>query len=218
MRIHGKVSWKNTVFIIARTFLISFSAVTFLYVLIIVFSLGYITGFKEGYLEMISYYESIPDGRLAQEDKITPVPTQVIVKEVPFSREEKSLISTVGWGGPDLWVAVNAKRQEYGVNHLNQADELCTIASVRLNELLSLGRLDGHEGFSNLTDRRPDFKWIFDKYSTVAEFLLAGAKTADEAVSLWENTLAHRKLLTGGEYVWGCIYAQNSFAVAIAAY
>jgi len=24
--------------------------------------------------------------------------------------------------------------------------------------------------------------------------------------------------LSGGEYVWGCVYAQNTFAVAIAAY
>lgn len=215
---HWGISRKNVLLIIARTFLISFSTVAFLYVLVVVFSLGYISGFKEGYLETASYYESIPNDRLTQEDEKTPIPTQIIVKETPSSREEKSLISTVGWGGPDLWAAVNAKRQEYGVNPLNQADELCTIASVRLNELLNLGRLDGHEGFSNLTDRRPDFEWIFEKYSVVAEFLLAGAKTADEAVSFWENTLAHKKLLTAGEYVWGCIYAQNSFAVAITAY
>lgn len=104
------------------------------------------------------------------------------------------------------------------MNPLSQRDELCTIASIRLNELLELGKLDGHEGFSNLAERRPDMKWIFDKYSNVAEFLAVGGKSPQDTISLWENTLGHKKLLTGGEYVWGCIYAQYTFAVAIAAF
>ena len=122
------------------------------------------------------------------------------------------------WGGPDLWEAVNQRRVEFGVNPLIQRDELCTIASIRLNELLEAGKLDGHEGFSNLPERRPDLQWIFDKYGNVSEFLVSGAQTADHAVELWENTLGHKKLLSGGEYVWGCIYGQNSFGVAITAY
>lgn len=121
-------------------------------------------------------------------------------------------------GGPDLWEAVNNKRVEYGVNPLNQRDELCTVASLRLNELLELGKLDGHEGFGNLKENRPDLEWIFENYSTIAEFLLAGAETEHEAVSMWDNTLGHKKLLTGGEYVWGCVYAQNGFGVAITAF
>ncbi len=99
-----------------------------------------------------------------------------------------------------------------------QRDELCTISSIRLNELLELEKLDAHEGFTNLEERRPDLAWIFEKYSTIAEFLAQGGDTPQETVSLWENTLGHKKLLTGGEYVWGCIYAQNSFAVAITAF
>lgn len=122
------------------------------------------------------------------------------------------------WGGPDLWEVVNKKRVEFGVNPLIQRDELCTIASIRLNELLEAGKLDGHEGFSNLPERRDDLQWIFDKYGNISEFLVSGAQTADHAVELWENTLGHKKLLSGGEYVWGCIYAQNSFGVAITAY
>jgi len=77
--------------------------------------------------------------------------------------------------------------------------------------------LDGHEGFSTLPERREDLKWIFEKYD-VSEFLVSGAETASEAVSLWENTLGHKKLLTGGEYVWGCIYGQSGFGVAITAF
>jgi uncharacterized protein YkwD len=113
---------------------------------------------------------------------------------------------------------VNKKRMEYGVNPLQLRSELCTIASIRLNELLELGKLDGHIGFTSMPDTRTDLKWIFDKYSTISEFLASGGKTPEETVSLWDNTLGHKKILNGGEYVWGCIYAQNTFAVGIAAY
>jgi uncharacterized protein YkwD len=121
------------------------------------------------------------------------------------------------WSGPELWEAMNKRRQQLGVNALNNQSELCTIASIRLNQLLDLGELDGHEGFSRLPEERPDLKWIFEKYN-ISEFLVSGAESAQEAVNLWENTLGHKKLLTGGEYVWGCTYAQNGFGVAIAAY
>lgn len=121
------------------------------------------------------------------------------------------------WGGPELWEVVNKRRVEFGVNPMSIREELCTIASIRLNQLLGIGKLDGHEGFGKLPEERADVKWIFEKY-TLSEFLVSGAKSPTDAVSLWENTLGHKKLLSGGEYSWGCIYAQNGFAVAIAAY
>lgn len=121
------------------------------------------------------------------------------------------------WSGPALWEAVNKRRVEKGVNPLSQRDELCTIASIRLNQLLELGKLDGHEGFGRLPETRSDLKWIFEKYN-ISEFLVSGVSSPSEAVSLWENSLGHKQLLTGGEYVWGCTYAQNGFGVAIAAY
>jgi len=124
----------------------------------------------------------------------------------------------VDWNGPDLWKEVNKRRVEFGVNPLSNSSELCTIAAIRLNFLLDLGKLDGHEGFSKMPEEREDLKWIFEKYNNVSEFLLSGAQSPLEAVSMWENTLGHKKILDGGEYVWGCIYAQDSFAVAIAAF
>ena len=60
-------------------------------------------------------------------------------------------------------------------------------------------------------------EWIFEKYN-ISEFLVSGASSAEEAVALWGNTLGHKKILTGGEYVWGCTYAQDGFGVGIAAY
>ncbi|OGD81381.1 hypothetical protein A2572_01100 [Candidatus Collierbacteria bacterium RIFOXYD1_FULL_40_9] len=122
----------------------------------------------------------------------------------------------VTWGGPELWEAVNKRRVEFGVNKLTRKDELCTIASIRLNQLLDLNKLDGHAGFKPVLDRS-DLKWISEKYN-ISEFLAQGYSSPEETVKGWENTLGHRGLLTGGEYVWGCVYAQNSFAVAISAY
>lgn len=122
----------------------------------------------------------------------------------------------ITWGGVELWEAVNKRRVEMGVNPLKQQSELCTIASIRLNQLLELGKLDGHEGFVPVL-KRDDLKWISEKYN-ISEFLIQGYPTPVEAVKAWENTLGHKALLAGGEYVWGCVYAQNTFGVAIAAY
>lgn len=120
------------------------------------------------------------------------------------------------WGGPDLWQVVNNRRVELGVNPLGKRDELCTLASIRLNQLLELGKLDGHAGFAPLLSRS-DLKWIAEKYN-VSEYLAAGYQSPQETVTAWETTLGHKSLLAGGEYVWGCIYAQSTFAVAITAY
>ena len=190
-----------------------------LFLAIIVFTfyfLGFMQGFSQGQSQSKPYIAPpLPENTLTP----SPKPTTIIVKPTTAPTKSPQISSTgVGWGGPELWQAVNKRRQEFGINPLSSRSELCTIASIRLNELLSLGKLDNHEGFSNMAERRPDLKWIFDKYSIMAEFLAYGGKTAQETVSLWENTLGHRKLLDGGEYVWGCIYAQNTFAVAITAY
>jgi hypothetical protein len=86
-----------------------------------------------------------------------------------------------------------------------------------LNELLTLGALDAHVGFTALQSRS-DIKPIFDSFSDVSEFLVSGATSPQNAVDLWQNTLGHKELLTGGQYVWGCVYAQDGFGVAISAY
>mgnify|MGYP001570364524 CR=1 FL=1 len=90
----------------------------------------------------------------------------------------------------------------------------CTVASIRLNQLLNLGKLDEHKGFEDVLNRFPEVR---QKYN-VAEFLIVGYLTPTEAVAGWEHTLGHRGLLAGGEYVWGCVYSQETFGVAIAAY
>ena len=122
----------------------------------------------------------------------------------------------ITWGGPELWTAINKRRVEMGVNPLKQMEILCTVASIRLNQLLELGKLDGHAGFVPVLERT-DLKSSTEKYN-ISEFLIQGYSTPTASVTAWENTMGHRTLLSGGEYVWGCVYAQNTFGVAIAAY
>ncbi len=177
----------------------------------------YYFGYVKGYNAAVSIIGTEYVSLVSEEGGLEALPTVAPVPEGSSPIKATPTMSP-GWGGPELWSAVNERRVEFGVNPLSQRDELCTIASIRLNELLALGTLDGHEGFTNLKERRSDLEWIFEKYSNISEFLALGGQTPEETVSMWENTLGHKKLMTGGEYVWGCIYAQNTFAVAITAY
>jgi uncharacterized protein YkwD len=155
------------------------------------------------------------DVGIAIKNSVDKVDVYVILAS-PRKIIKQPVAPKIVWGGIELWNAVNKRRVELGVNPLRQRDELCTIASIRLNQLLELGKLDGHAGFVP-TLNRDDLKWISEKLN-ISEYLIQGYPTPTEAVSAWENTLGHKSLLAGGEYVWGCVYAQNTFGVAIAAY
>lgn len=205
----GKVLMK----IILKVLNVFLLSITFLVVAFTLFLIGYSRGYINGY----------NNGQIAfQNEKIssTTKPIATVVpspSSKPVYTLKPTAIPSAKWGGPQLWEAVNKSRVEHGVNPLKQKDELCTIASIRLNQLLELGKLDGHEGFGKLPTDRADLKWIFDQYN-ISEFLVSGASSPQDAVNLWLDSLGHKKLLTGGEYSFGCIYAQSGFGVAIAAY
>ncbi len=144
---------------------------------------------------------------IASLTKTTPTPTQKSSAPAP----QRSSTS-VSYTGPELWEAVNKARIEHGVNSLSQRDVLCTIAAIRLSQIRDFGKLDGHDGFRGIYDKYKDDPTM---PNNVAEFLISGYPTPDQAVSAWLDTLGHKKLITGGEYKWGCIYAQEGFGVAI---
>lgn len=146
------------------------------------------------------------------EPKPTPKPSPATPK--PPSKPTQIKLS-INYTGPELWDAVNKARQEHGVNPLAQKDILCTIAAIRLSQIRELGKLDGHDGFRGVFDKYKDNS---DMPTNISEFLISGYPTANQAVEGWLNTLGHKKLITGGEYVWGCIYAADSFGVAITGY
>ena len=73
-----------------------------------------------------------------------------------------------------------------GVNPLKQKDELCTIAAIRLSQIIDLGKLDGHNGFEP-TLNRSDLKWISEKYN-ISEFLVSGYDCLAEHIRSQETT------------------------------
>lgn len=166
------------------------------------FVAGYVAGLKNAPQQTV-------DEATGQEMVISqanPSPTAKPASEAP----KQAL--RINYSGPELWEAVNKARVEHGVAPLSQRDILCTIAAIRLAQIRELGKLDGHDGFQSVYDKYKDRS---DMPRSVAEFLIAGYPTAEQAVAGWLDTLGHKKLITGGEYVWGCIYAADGFGVAI---
>ncbi len=205
---------KNIIKLLGAAFLASILITSFVATYIAGFGMG-VNKVKEEFEKELTKIASERVSSQIQEEYKMEEPIQNDTPRATSKPKQATLPAT--WGGPQLWEAVNKRRVQLGVNGLSSKEELCTIASIRLNQILSSGTLDGHEGFSKLPEQRPDLKPIFEKYN-LSEFLVAGATSPENAVSLWENSMGHKQLLTGGEYVWGCIYAQSGFAVAIAAY
>lgn len=141
----------------------------------------------------------------------TPAPP----KQTASQKETPSTTLAEGYSGPELWQAVNSARVEHGVAPLQSLDVFCTIAAIRLNQILELGRLDNHEGFAPTVER---YREGYNLPTNVAEFLVSGWPTPGEAVADWLNSLGHSRLITGGEFVWGCTYARGGFGVAIAGF
>src|SRR6185369_5195269 len=107
--------------------------IVFLVVTITAFFVGYVRGYNNGYLDSKQNFEKYILSTVSSTTK--PIPTSspkiVVVKSTPKPT----------WGGPQLWDAVNKRRVELGVNPLSVREEICTIASIRLNQLLELGKL-----------------------------------------------------------------------------
>lgn len=116
--------------------------------------------------------------------------------------------------GVELFQAVNTARRAHGVGELSQKNELCTVASIRLNQQLELGKLDNHAGFNGVLDKYKDQL----PYNRIAENLADGYNSAVETVQAWEGSPGHAVLLKDGSFVWGCTAANHGFAVLIAAF
>lgn len=130
------------------------------------------------------------------------------------------------FSGPELWKAVNAKREEKGTNELASNSWACSIAAIRLNDNLRLGNgtLDNHAGFDRALEQvtKPYEKEPIPKGENplpeyFLEFLVY-AYNAEEAIKLWENTMGHKDLFEKQDYKYGCAYAQGGYGVVITAY
>lgn len=178
-----------------------------------IFSAGYFLGARETFQTLSSEFQKQIE-ELAKSET-TPSPTPFTQTKTAEKTPTPALPLKTDYTGPQLWEAINKARIEHGVSALGQRDILCTIAAIRLAQIRELGKLDGHDGFKPVYEKYKDDS---NMPNNVSEFLISGYPTADQAVSGWLDTLGHKKLITGGEYVWGCIYAQDGFGVAITGY
>lgn len=152
---------------------------------------------------------------LTPTENITPSPT-----DSPINQNSQTQIKQPTpisyYTGVELWEQVQKYRREHGVPEFRQDTTLCTIASIRVNQLLELRNLDNHDGFPPLVQKYQDSGQL--THLNVAENILSGYKTATEAVAGWDSSLGHRALMQDGSFVWGCAAANYGFAVLIAAY
>lgn len=128
----------------------------------------------------------------------------------------KSTSTPSYYTGVELWQKIQQYRLEHGVPEFKQDNTLCTIASIRVNQLLELNKLDDHDGFNPLVEKYRDSNQL--THHNVAENILSGYHTAAEAISGWDSSLGHRSLMQEGSYVYACAAANYGFAVLIAAY
>lgn len=133
--------------------------------------------------------------------------------EAPAAVRPAPPATTPTFTGQDLWQAVQNYRRAHRLPEFVQANELCTVASIRLNELLELGKLDNHDGFGpraeEFFERHPD-------WDSINENLAAGYETAVQTVEWgWDQSLGHQALIKSLDYPKACAAAQRGFAVLI---
>lgn len=115
--------------------------------------------------------------------------------------------------GHDLWQAVNNYRRAHNLPEFTQANELCTVASIRLNEQLELGRLDNHDGFQPRAD---EFFEDHPEWKSINENLASGYQTAVATVEWgWDQSLGHQALIKSTAENYACTASNRGFAVLI---
>ncbi len=143
----------------------------------------------------------------------------VVVLANPSSSQSSNLPKKTTqnyYTGVELWNEIQKYRTEHGVPEFRQDITLCTIASIRLNQLIELGKLDNHDGFAPLVDQfRNDGRLI---HTNIAENILTGYSTPASAVTAWDGSPGHQSLLKDGAYVFACTAANHGFAVLVAAF
>lgn len=136
-------------------------------------------------------------------------------KEEPFVQENTSTQPSARptFTGEDLWAAVQNYRRAHGLAEFAMSTELCTVASIRLNEQLELGRLDNHDGFDARADE------FFEKnpgWTGINENLATGYTTATQTVEWgWDQSLGHKALIQSREFPKACTAANAGFAVLV---
>lgn len=161
-------------------------------------------------------YKDIGSATIPVPDSPGTLATVVIIAQPAKSLPSVPRQNPTFYTGVQLWEEIQKYRREHGVPEFQQSNVLCTIASIRVNQLIELGTLDDHRGFEPLVNEYRDKGQL--TFTNVAENILSGYETPQTAVAAWDGSLGHRSLMRDGSYVWGCAAANHGFGVLVAAF
>lgn len=114
----------------------------------------------------------------------------------------------------ELWDNVQQLRMRYNITPFTKDDTLCEIAAIRLNQLLTLGTLDNHAGFSPLINQYKDSSKL--TYTNVSENTLAGYENPAKAVEAWNS--GENSLLRDPTFTHACTATNQGLSILIAAH
>ena len=115
--------------------------------------------------------------------------------------------------GQELWDAVQNYRQSHALPLFQKSNELCTVASIRVNQLLELGKLDNHAGFTPLSEQ---FFKDHPDWSAINENIAAGYQSGVQTVEWgWDQSLGHQALIQSREFPLACAAANYGFSVLV---
>lgn len=112
----------------------------------------------------------------------------------------------------ELWEALNTYRRAHSLPEFTKSELLCAIAQNRANELLALGELDSHAGFS---------KYAYEQqiYNSMEEIIQGGVVPLSGTHLVewgWDrSTTGHREALQSRKMTDGCTAVSGLFAVGI---
>lgn len=163
-----------------------------------------------------SKYQSIGVYSFETRDENRMIITVLTFDSLQKPSTAKANTAPTYYTGVELWDQIQKYRKSKGVPEFRQDNTLCTLTSIRVNQLINLGKLDDHRGFEPLVDEYRSSGKI--EFGNLGENILMGYPTAAEAVKAWDSSLGHKALMIDGSYVWACASANHGFAVLIAAY
>ena len=126
------------------------------------------------------------------------------------TQSAKTVAPTFNYTGDDIFRVINEYRRGVNVGELSLDPNLCYLSSLRLSQLLDLGKLDAHQGF---IDFDPANRF---KYERVGEDLAFGYGSARETVDAWEKSPGHNLVLKDPVNTLGCVASNRGYAVFIA--
>lgn len=191
------------------------SLVLFLVLPLITFYLGYFLGNRD--IEVVVAYQDPVSTNLPSTNFIGSVSGTASARfisspkpriNVVVQNEVKQRIKT----SSGVWEEINSYRQSQGLAAFGQDDALCAFAQTRIEDLKSIGSLDGHSGFNSRVREYLESR----DFQKLAENMAQGYDSGVAVVEGWKGSAGHHATLLASDLNVGCVRLEGNFAVLIA--